>query len=212
VSPTQPDIVEVWVFRDRTTGLPPALGSERGPTAHGQPDRFGRSAGAAAPGIEAPASGVTSDEASAGDGPIEILLLRRGEGDILPGLWQSVSGGVEPDEAAAAAALRELAEETGFGPRQIAAFYHLDQVNQFHEPSVGGIVSSVVFAARVVAGAEPMVSAEHDSMRWVSPDEALGIVVWPAHRESIRRIVENLLDPERAPWFELKLSGERARR
>jgi 8-oxo-dGTP pyrophosphatase MutT (NUDIX family) len=146
------------------------------------------------------------------DTPIEILLLRRGPGDILPGLWQSVSGGVEPDEDTAGAALRELAEETGFGPRQIAAFYHLDQVNQFHEPSVGGILSSVVFAARVVAGAEPVLSAEHDSMRWVSPDDALGIVIWPAHRESIRRIVENLLDPERAAWFELTLGGERVRR
>jgi 8-oxo-dGTP pyrophosphatase MutT (NUDIX family) len=153
-----------------------------------------------------------ADEASAGDGPIEILLLRRGEGDILPGLWQSVSGGVEAGEAAAGAALRELAEETGFGPVEIAAFYHLDQVNQFHEPSLGGIVSSVVFAARVVAGAEPVLSAEHDSMRWVLPDEALRILVWPGYRESIGRIVENLLDPERAIWFELTLGGERAQR
>jgi 8-oxo-dGTP pyrophosphatase MutT (NUDIX family) len=119
---------------------------------------------------------------------------------------------VEPGEAAAAAALRELSEETGFGPDAIAAFYHLDQVNQFHEPSLGGIVSSVVFAARVVAGAEPVLSAEHDSMRWLLPNEALRILVWPGYRESVGRIVENLLDPERASWFELTLGGERARR
>jgi 8-oxo-dGTP pyrophosphatase MutT (NUDIX family) len=169
-------------------------------------DRPSRPSGAAAPGIGIPASEVAPDS------PIEILLLRRGEGDILPGLWQSVSGGVEPGEAAAAAALRELSEETGFGPDAIAAFYHLDQVNQFHEPSLGGIVSSVVFAARVVAGAEPVLSAEHDSMRWVLPDEALRILVWPGYRESIGRIVENLLDPERAIWFELTLGGERAQR
>ena len=48
-------------------------------------------------------------------------------------------------------------------------------------------------------------------MRWVSPAEALELAVWPAYRESIRRIVENLLDPERAIWFELTLAGERAR-
>ena len=211
MSPIQPDIVEVWIFRDRTDGLPPASGSAPGPVAPGQMDRPSRPAGAAAPGIGAPA-GRVADDASAGDGPMEILLMRRSPGDILSGLWQGVSGGVEPGEAAAAAALRELAEETGFGPRQIAAFYDLDQVNQFHEPSVGGILSSVVFAARVVMAAEPVLSAEHDSTRWVSPYDALGIVIWPAHRESIRRIVENLLDPERATWFELKLSGERARR
>ena len=206
MSPIQPDIVDVWVFRDRTTGLPPALGSAPGPVAPGQMDRPSRPSGAAAPGIGTPASEVAPDS------PIEILLLRRGEGDILPGLWQSVSGGVEPGEAAAAAALRELSEETGFGPDAIAAFYHLDQVNQFHEPSLGGIVSSVVFAARVVAGAEPVLSAEHDSMRWLLPNEALRILVWPGYRESVGRIVENLLDPERASWFELTLGGERARR
>jgi hypothetical protein len=36
--------------------------------------------------------------------------------------------------------------------------------------------------------------------------------VWPAYRESIRRIVENLLDPERAVWFGLTLDGERLQR
>lgn len=143
---------------------------------------------------------------------IEILLMRRSPGRILPGLWQCVSGSVEPGETASAAALRELLEETGFGPVQIAGFYHLDQVNEFHEPSVGGIVSAAVFAVRLVAGAEPVLSHEHDAMRWVSPDEALEIAVWPAYRESIRRIVENLLDPERAIWFELTLAGERAQR
>jgi 8-oxo-dGTP pyrophosphatase MutT (NUDIX family) len=191
VSPIQPDIVDVWVFRDRTTGLPSAFDSTPEPAAPGQLDRPSRLAGASAPGIE-------------------ILLLRRGEGDILPGLWQSVAGGVEPGEGAAAAALRELGEETGFGVGEIAGFYHLDQVNQFHEPSLGGVVSSVVFAARVRPGAEPVLSAEHDSMRWVSPDEALRILVWPGYRESIRRIVENLLDPERAVWFALELDGKRA--
>jgi 8-oxo-dGTP pyrophosphatase MutT (NUDIX family) len=95
---------------------------------------------------------------------------------------------------------------------RIAGFYDLDQVNQFHEPSVGGVVSGVVFAVRVAPGAEPVLSHEHDSMQWVSPDEALRVVVWPAYRESIRRIVENLLDPARAVWFELTLKGQRARR
>ena len=98
------------------------------------------------------------------------------------------------------------------GVERIAGFYDLDQVNQFHEPSVGGVVSGGVFAVRVAPGAEPVLSHEHDSMQWVSPDEALRVVVWPAYRESIRRIVENLLDPARAVWFELTLKGQRARR
>jgi hypothetical protein len=48
-------------------------------------------------------------------------------------------------------------------------------------------------------------------MRWVTPEEALDLAVWPAYRESIRRILENLLDPRRAIWFELTLDGRRAK-
>ena len=39
----------------------------------------------------------------------EILMLRRSNMKVLPGLWQGVSGGVEPGETIRGAALRELA-------------------------------------------------------------------------------------------------------
>lgn len=155
------------------------------------------------------AADVATDPASSA--PIEFLLLRRAAGDaILPGLWQGVSGGLEPGESSVDAAVRELSEETGFGPDQIDRFYQLDQVNQFLDPSSGGILSAIVFAVRVKPWAEPVLSHEHDAMRWVSPGEALELAVWPAYRESIRRIVENLTDPARAIWFELTLAVERA--
>ena len=143
---------------------------------------------------------------------IEILLLRRSPGRILPGLWQCVSGSLEPDETPVEGALRELREETGFGAGQIAAFFDLDQVNQFHEPSVRAILTSAVFAVRVAPEIDPILSHEHDAMRWVTPPEALNRAVWPAYRESIHRIAENLTDPGRATWFELTLDGDRARR
>lgn len=143
------------------------------------------------------------------NGGIEILLMRRAAGRILAGLWQGVSGSLEAGERIFAGALRELREETGIANATILARYDLDQVNQFHEPSVDGIVSAAVFAVRVGPGVEPVLSHEHDEARWVGPAQALELVVWPAYRVSIARLASDLQDPARAPWFELDAAGRR---
>jgi ADP-ribose pyrophosphatase YjhB (NUDIX family) len=140
---------------------------------------------------------------------IEILLLRRAPGRILAGLWQCVSGSLEDGERVTAGALRELDEETAIGPAAIEAFYDLDLVNQFHEPSVDGIVTAAVFAVRVSAGTEPVLSHEHDGAVWLAIDGAHRDVVWPGYRTAIERIRDDLSDATRAPWFELTLAGER---
>jgi 8-oxo-dGTP pyrophosphatase MutT (NUDIX family) len=139
----------------------------------------------------------------------QVLLLRRSPGRILPGLWQCVSGSLEVGERVAAGALRELAEETGLGPGEIVAFYDLDLVNQFHEPSLDGIVTAAVFAVRVRPDAEPALSHEHDDARWLSVAAAHREVVWPGYRTAIERIRDDLSEPARAAWFELTLSGDR---
>ena len=146
--------------------------------------------------------------ASAG-GEVEILLIHRSPGRILPGLWQCVSGSIEPEERVALAALRELDEETGFGPEAIEAFFDLDLVNQFHEPSVDTIVVSAVFAARVRAGIDPVLSHEHTAFRWLSLEDAWREVIWPGYRDAIERIRDHLQEPARAAWFRLGLDGRR---
>jgi len=37
------------------------------------------------------------------------------------------------------------------------------------------------------------------------------LAVWPDYRESIRRILENLLDSDRSIWFELTVGGDRVK-
>ena len=217
VSPFRPDLIEVWIFRTEKAGLPTVAGWVPGPIGRRQgPDGAGGAA-ATAPGIQVAAPGIhvaaPETQVAAPGTSTEILMLRRSPSKIvLPGLWQCVSGSLEDGESIVAGALRELQEEIGFGAAEIEGFFDLDQVNQFHAPSVAAIVTSAIFAVRVRAGAEPALSHEHDAMRWVPPAEALELAIWPAYRESIRRIQENLLDPERAIWFELTLGGQRARR
>jgi len=139
----------------------------------------------------------------------EVLLLRRAPGRILPGLWQCVSGSVEPDERVALGALRELHEETGIGPERIEAIYDLDLVNQFHEPAYDAVVTAAVFAVLVRPGTEPVLSQEHDDARWSSLDDAHRTVIWPGYRTALERIRDDLNDPERAEWFELDPDGRR---
>ncbi len=179
MSPIRPDLVAVWVFRPAPAAPGPSYGPSPGPSAGQSP------------------------------GPIELLLIRRAPGRILPGLWQPVTGSIDPSERIALAALRELREETGIGSVAIETFYDLDQVALFHEPTVDGVLAEAVFAVRVRPGTEPMLSDEHDGARWASPEEAIRIAVWPAYRESIERIVEFARDPQRSAWLELSLDGQR---
>ena len=136
---------------------------------------------------------------------LRILMLHRAPGRILAGLWQGVSGSLEADERIVDGALRELVEETGFRPVDLEAFYDLDQVNSFHVAPVDAVLTAAVFAARLRPGVEVRLSHEHDAGDWVSPEEAIRRSVWPAYRDSIARIRDDLQDPERAPWFELPL-------
>lgn len=142
---------------------------------------------------------------------VELLLLRRAVGRPLAGIWQCVTGRIEPGEPVALAALRELEEETGIAGDAIEAFYDLDLVSQFHWPDADGVLSEVVFAVRVRPGTEPTLSYEHDVSRWARPDDAIRASVWPSYREAIERIATILPDRERAAWLETGLDGRRIR-
>jgi 8-oxo-dGTP pyrophosphatase MutT (NUDIX family) len=139
------------------------------------------------------------------DGDLRVLMLRRSTEKVLAGLWQGVSGSIDEGERVRDAALRELFEETGFTRGDLRGFAQLDFVASFLWEPLDAVVSSVHFAAEVAPDAEPTLSREHDAFEWLPADEAIRRSAWPAYREAIVRIRENLLDPDRAPWFRLVL-------
>jgi 8-oxo-dGTP pyrophosphatase MutT (NUDIX family) len=142
------------------------------------------------------------------DGVAELLLLRRSsDNPILPGLWQGVSGLIEPDEHVVDAALREVAEETGFSRRAIVGFYHLDYAAEFLWQPLDALMTSAYFALRVGPDVDPVLSDEHDSFRWVAIDDVSPMLVWPAYREAVARIASHLLDPALARWMEIPAEG-----
>jgi 8-oxo-dGTP pyrophosphatase MutT (NUDIX family) len=85
---------------------------------------------------------------------LEILLIRRAPDRIFPGLWQCVTGGIEPGERVPRAAMREVREETGLGGDDVLAWYDLDQVAPFYDEGGDAVVVSAIFAARVRPDAE----------------------------------------------------------
>jgi dATP pyrophosphohydrolase len=143
------------------------------------------------------------------DGVVEVLLLHRAPGRVLPGLWQGVSGLVEEGESITEAALREIREETGFRAPVIQAFYHLDYVAEFYWEPSDALMASAYFALRIAPAVDPDLSEEHDEFQWLPIEEALAMAVWPGYREGLVRIRDALLDPARASWFELDREGRR---
>ena len=122
-----------------------------------------------------------------GAGPeLELLILRRAPGGRCPGSWESVHGHIEAGEEPAAAAARELEEETGLIPQRL---YNLSRVEAFYQHRTDELALIPVFAAFVAPDAVVHMSREHDAFEWLSPMEAGARLAWPRERRALEDIV-----------------------
>jgi dATP pyrophosphohydrolase len=121
----------------------------------------------------------------------EFLQLRRRPGKYMGDTWQLVTGGIDEDETAWQAALRELHEEASLLPVE---FYQVDVVNSFYLASTDTISQSPMFCAIVPAGADVHINHEHTAFRWVARDRIMSAVMWPGERAALAEIFREILD------------------
>jgi dihydroneopterin triphosphate diphosphatase len=120
---------------------------------------------------------------------LECLVLRRAAGGRCPGSWETVHGHIEAGESPAAAARRELAEETGLAAERL---YNLSRVESFYQHGIDEVALVPVFAAFVGAAAAVRTGVEHDRFEWLAPADARRRFAWPREGRALDDIVRLL--------------------
>jgi 8-oxo-dGTP pyrophosphatase MutT (NUDIX family) len=121
---------------------------------------------------------------------LECLVLRRAPGGRCPGSWETVHGHIEAGEQPAAAAARELSEETGLAALRL---YNLSRVELFYQHRSDEVALVPVFAALVAVDTPVRLGLEHDQAEWLHLEEARCRFAWPRERRALDDI-QILLD------------------
>jgi 8-oxo-dGTP diphosphatase len=115
----------------------------------------------------------------------DVLLIRRGT-KPLAGDWSMPGGRIEFGERAEAAALRELAEETGITARLVGLVDVVDAI--FTSRTTGAVARHYLlfdYAAVWVSG-EPVAGDDADHAEWISSARLAELPLW----DETRRVIE----------------------
>lgn len=131
----------------------------------------------------------------------EVLLIRRGKPPRL-GQWSIPGGRVEMGETVAAAALRELAEETGVEAELLGLIDVVDHIGD------GAQMVLIDYAARWIAG-EPVGGDDASEARFFPIAEAMARVEWSETRRIIAAATERFSEAAIRPSTSGKLRDRR---
>jgi dATP pyrophosphohydrolase len=115
-------------------------------------------------------------------GCIEYAIFKKGED-----YWQGIAGGVEEGETFTEAAKREAWEE-GRIPGT-ASFIPLDTVASFSFDN--RLITQYAFAV-VLQKKYVRLSDEHTEYRWLSYEQALGLLKWDSDKAALRELNDKL--------------------
>lgn len=138
-----------------------------------------------------------------GAGAWRVLLLERAAQARSSGAWEVVHGRIEGDEKPAAAALRELHEETGLVPSSL----YVITSHPFYVPAVDRVLIAVTFAAFVDPALPIRLGPEHRACQWLSFLDAGSAATWPRAEEHLRWIAKLLATGNAGPAEDVLRAG-----
>jgi 8-oxo-dGTP diphosphatase len=114
-----------------------------------------------------------------------ILSMRRSlSKDASPGIWEALSGRMEPGESPLEAVRREIEEESGLvvevHPRPLAA----------HGSERAGVPMLIVYYLADWKSGEVRLSEEHDAFEWLGADEFAERTPIPQLAQAVREVLE----------------------
>jgi dATP pyrophosphohydrolase len=112
--------------------------------------------------------------------------------------WQTVYGGIEPDETAVQAALRELKEETSLVP---VAMFQVEYLESFYFQHSDSLTFMPVFGVEVARDAAIVLNDEHEASRWIPEGQVNDAFMWRTQREALRILLEGMRSPTPAQRF-----------
>ena len=121
----------------------------------------------------------------------EFLLARRSDGRYMGGTWQLISGGLESNETAWQAALREMHEETGLTTLEL---YRLSHVTQFYRSDNDSLNTGIPFCAIVAHDASVSLDNENTEYQWMPLEDVRQQLMWENDQHAFDEICRVILN------------------